>query len=343
MARQSRQKPIFVVGSGRSGTTWIGDVIGSCAGCSPIFEPMRTDSVAEVPRWGLRSGLPGPYLRARDPHPDWATFLDALLAGGICNVWTRQDWTRVPEVLTRWPLLEKVGYRLARIPYQYRERRAHRYVIKEIRANLMLEWLERHVDARIVYLIRHPCAVVGSRMRLGLPDWEADFEEILCQSRLMGDFLEPFRPIIEQSASMLRRQAVVWCVENLVPISQAGSKDWFVSSYEEFLCEPDRMFEQLFRILGLEPTLSTERAKNRVVSSASPHFGMPKTWHAPLTEAEGEEILEICAEFGLGFYSRQSLPVRDIIGHPDRPGSARRSLGNVALQVAPEHTGSREG
>ena len=40
-------------------------------------------------------------------------------------------------------LSERIGSRLAKIQYHYRELRALRYVIKEIRANLMLDWLAK--------------------------------------------------------------------------------------------------------------------------------------------------------------------------------------------------------
>jgi hypothetical protein len=319
MTLKPRQAPVFVVGSGRSGTTWIGDTIASCVGCIPVFEPMHTGYVREVPRWGRRSGLPGPYLPAEASRPEWQGFFDALLAGRISNHWTRQDWTRVPRLLTRWPLLERIGYRLARMPYQYRERRAVRYVIKEIRANLMLDWLQGHVDGRIVYLIRHPCAVIGSRLRhLGSdPGWEADMEGILGQSRLMADFLEPHRPTIAGATTPLRRQAVLWCVENYVPISQPRSKDWLAFCYEDFLLEPDQTFDRLIRALGLEPTSLTERAEKQIVSSPSPHVRTPKPWHAPLTRAEGEEVLKICEEFGLTMYGRQYIPLCSIRGVRD--------------------------
>jgi hypothetical protein len=328
MSERTHQAPIFVVGSGRSGTTWIGDSIASCAGCLPVFEPMHPGYVAGAPRWGRHGGLPGPYLRAEDSHTDWMSFFDDLLAGRISNHWTRQDWTRVPELLTRWPLLERIGYRLARIPYQYRQRGARRYIIKEIRANLMLDWLGKHVDAQIVYLIRHPCAVIGSRMRLNAPDWEADLEEIICQSRLVRDFLEPYRPLIDPTASPMRRQAILWCVENLVPISQAAAKDWLVFCYEEFLSDPDETFNRLFRGLGLETTSGTERARDRVVSSPSPRSHTPKPWHAPLTEVEGNEVLQICEEFGLRLYGRQRMPLYSIRDPVDStPSGSSRPAG----------------
>ena len=114
--------------------------------------------------WGVNSGLPGAYLCEGVSYPQWEAFFDALFSGRISNGWTRQDWMRVPKVLDRWRLAERIGFRMAKIQYQSRYMRGNRYVIKEIRANLMLDWLSSRTNARIVYVIRHPCAVIASRL-----------------------------------------------------------------------------------------------------------------------------------------------------------------------------------
>jgi hypothetical protein len=275
----------------------------------------------------LASRLPGPYLCAEGHHPEWKTFFDDLLAGKISNVWTRQDWTKVPEILTRWPLSERIGYRLAKTRYRLLEKGTSRYVIKEIRANLLLDWLDRNIDAQIVYLTRHPCAVIGSRMRLVAIEqgWTAEMGEILGQPALMADFLETCRRTIRGAATLLQRQAVLWCVENLVPLSQAGSKDWILCSYEEFRSDKDGAFDRLIGTLGLEKTATTERAKELFVSTPSPGSNGPSPWHAPLTEAQGEEVLRICAEFGLALYGRQAMPLHAV---GDAVASARFAKSN---------------
>jgi hypothetical protein len=315
MRSGSMLPPIFVIGSGRSGTTWIGETIASCSGCIPVFEPLHPKSVASTPRWRVNRPLPGPYLRARDPHPEWEIFFDALLAGKLSNMWTRQDCSRVPKIVDRWRLANRIAYRLAKMHYRFREMLANRYVVKEIRANLMLDWLENYTRGRIVYLIRHPCAVIGSRINFETPSFEtpsfqADMEEILFQSSLLSDFLEPFRKTISEASTPVQRHAVLWCVENFIPLSQSGSRDWLFCFYEDFVSEQDGAFRRVFQALGLEPTRKTERAKNRVVSLPSQDLSTPRPWYGPLSEAEGEEVLRICSEFGLGLYGRQATPLR---------------------------------
>ena len=63
--------------------------------------------------------------------------------------------------------------------------RGNRYVIKEIRANLMLDWFTSCTDARIVF--RHPSSLCRHRVSdeykdpAGELDWIVDVDEILCQ------------------------------------------------------------------------------------------------------------------------------------------------------------------
>ena len=214
------------------------------------------------------------------------------------------------EIVERSRLAERVAYRLVKTHYRFREMFANRYVVKEIRANLMLDWLETYTGGGIVYLIRHPCAVIGSRIKYESPGFEADMEEILCQGSLMSDFLEPFRKTISAAKTLLQRHAVLWCVENFVPLSQAGSKDWLICCYEDFVSDQDAAFRMVFQHLGLEPTSRTERVKNLAVSKPSHDLHTPSPWYAPLTEADGEEVLQISEEFGLRLYGRQRLPLR---------------------------------
>jgi Sulfotransferase family len=304
MSREYNLPPIFVVGSGRSGTTWIGDVLGTCSGCVPVFEPLNQEWVPENPRWKM----PGPYLRHGVSYPLWEAFFDGLLTGRISNYWTRQDNRRMPKLLTRRRLTERIGARLAKIQYHWQEMRGSRYVVKEVFANLMLHWLASYTGARIMYLIRHPCAVVGSRMRR--PDvWEFDMSEILSEALLMTDLLEPFRRTISGATTPLERLTVSWCIENIVPLHQSGSQDWLLCCYEEFLSDREGAFVRVFRRLGLEPTSVTKKTAEFLVSHPTHDPHMSRPWHAPMSEAEGESVLRICEAFGLRLYGRQSMPL----------------------------------
>jgi hypothetical protein len=305
MFREFTLPPIFVVGSGRSGTTWVGDVLGTGSGCVPIFEPLSQRLVPQCPRWKQ----PGPYLRKGTSYPQWEAYFDGVLSGRISNRWTRQDYRRMPKLLARRPLTGRIGVRLAEMQYRWQKMRGRRYLVKEVHGNLALAWLQSYTSARLVYLVRHPCAVVGSRLRLPEHTWLFDMDEILGEPELMKDHLEPFRTTISGATTALERLTVSWCIENLVPLTQSKSHDWLCCFYEDFLSDREEVFARLFRWLGLLPTSVTKEALGLVVSSPThdPHTTRP--WHAPLSEAEGECVLRICDAFGLRLYGRQTMPL----------------------------------
>ncbi|HJT78083.1 MAG TPA: hypothetical protein VJ739_12840 [Gemmataceae bacterium] len=306
--RAPPERPIFVVGSGRSGTTWIGDTLASAEGCCSLFEPLNARRVPEVPAWGHTSGLPGPYLRPDESAQPWRAFYERLLWGGISNAWIRQDDDRVLSGLGRLPFGERIGYRLAMMRYQRAEATCARYVVKEIRANLMLGWLSQRFRVRVVFVLRHPCAVVGSRLRLG---WEADMRDVLSQANLMHDHLGPCRAAIEGAATPLQRQAVLWCVENLVPLRLAAQRpDWLLCTYEDCVRDPG-VFDRLFRALALTAGPATEEVRRQLVSNPDAPPDREKPWHHPLREAEAEEVLRICQDFGINVYGKQERPVCD--------------------------------
>lgn len=305
------QAPVFVAGSGRSGTTWIGDTIAACAGCCPVFEPLHRRRVEEVPRWGRTSTLPGPYLRPDRAYPEWEAYFEALFSGHISNCWTRQDWTRVPRAFLCWNLAERAMYRVAKMRYQRLESAASRYVVKETRANLLLPWLEGHFPVNFLFLIRHPCAVVGSRLRLLKEDdgWAMNADELLSQSELMEDYLEPYRDIIVGARTDVEKQAVLWCVENFLPLQQARERNWHSLSYEECVAGGTSVLRRVCRQLGLDWTDAARRAANRIVSNPNGAKSPDGAWHEPLSLDAGEAVLTICRAFGIELYGRQRLPL----------------------------------
>ena len=154
-----------------------------------------------------------------------------------------------------------------------------------------------------------PCAVVGSRLRLG---WSSRLDDVWSQSELVRDFLSPHRAIIESARTPLEQTAVLWCVENLVPLAQLQSQPWHVCAYEHLRAAPDASIADLFHKLNLEPTRSTRRAVAAQVSTPPSSSKLRDTpWYAPLSESEGERVLEICAAFGIHLYGRDRLPLCD--------------------------------
>ena len=71
-----------------------------------------------------------------------------------------------------------------------------RILIKEIRAKLFLGYLKNRFKNPIVFIIRHPCETVLSRMRM---KWETHLDHFLKQVDLMEDYLYPFEHLMKNA------------------------------------------------------------------------------------------------------------------------------------------------
>lgn len=280
--------------------------MASCWGTYPVYEPLRASMVPEVPTSGKQGEHPATYLPPADENAEWAKFFDRLFDGKISNCWTRQDWRAAHSLVPRL-LPQRLSSRMATLSSRLRRFGASRCIIKCIRANLLLGWLTPRFPLRVIYLTRHPCAVVGSRLAL---QWTDVLDEVVSQPRLEADFLSPFMSIIKHAATPLQRMTVHWCVENLVPLTQLETNpDWITLCYETCVAEPDRTFANLFQQLGLSPTFLTA-AKTRVRPSVAAPGELPP-WHYPLTPSQGAEVLDICRAFGINLYGRDFFPLSE--------------------------------
>jgi hypothetical protein len=132
----------------------------------------------------------------------------------------------------------------------------HATITKFIRANLMLGWLRRKYDARIVLLLRHPAAVAESKMRLGERDWDSNallrpYRQ--CQSSLARE-LPNLGEILTHSLTVAAAHAVAWCIENVIPLRHADDHGYCVVFYEELVENADSEWKRIVDFLGLERT-----------------------------------------------------------------------------------------
>jgi hypothetical protein len=125
---------IFVSGSGRSGTTWFADALSQLFDYRLIFEPFWHLHI-EVN--GVKDFFHHRYISVKNNN--YNNHLRYVISGKYKNVRTNMH--------------NRYG------PYRGR-------VIKDICANLFIEKiLQIFPQAPIVFIIRHPCAVVLSRLK----------------------------------------------------------------------------------------------------------------------------------------------------------------------------------
>src|ERR1700694_543421 len=208
---------ILVAGSGRGGTTWLAEILNHDNQFRDIFEPFFPARIKICQNFSNRQ-----YLRPDNDDPLYLKPAEAILSGRL-----RDDWS---DAYTRRIFCRK-------------------RLIKDIRVNLLLKWMHRHFpEMPLVLILRHPCAVVNSRLHLG---WDSSLGDLLSQEALVADYLEPFMGKLSEAKDPFEKHLYLWCIENYVPLQQLSRKDALIVFYEDLHSQPGRELERLGRYLDL--------------------------------------------------------------------------------------------
>ncbi len=290
-----------LAGSGRSGTTWLADVLSRCSGVQQIFEPLHPVAVEEVRRitgWdeSLHPHIRSMYVRAGSAAPEWRDLLRRVLEGRVRNYWT--DYRRTSF-----------------FPSQL--------LVKVIRANLMLGYMHDEFHPRIAYVVRHPCAVVASR--LSIP-WHANVQDILSQEELVQDHLLPYVGEIERESDLLGAHAVWWAVENLVATKELGERSHHLVFYEEACLDPKSCLAEVCAWFGFDSDslpLSELEKPSRMARSKSLHRPSVErlgAWREKLSGDDIRRILRWAHRLGLAWYEDSPFPRHLEVSDGSRPG-----------------------
>lgn len=274
----------MVAGTARSGTTWLAELIASQLPCRIMFEPFNPRKVP-----GFRQFHYFQYMRPTDRDVELRSFCQAVFNGDIRNDWIDRE--------------------ISLLRPQYR-------LVKEIRANLFLKWINTQFpEVPLLFIIRHPCAVVASRMKL---NWatDTDIRPFLAQSKLAHDHLADHRDLIGQLDTPEEKHALIWCISNLVPLRQFRAGELTIVFYENLCLQPEIEIRRIFQVLGHEyrdSVYDAMRAPSRttvgnraVVSGAH----QPGGWRQALSPRQVGRILAVVEAFGLDYlYGNTTLPV----------------------------------
>jgi hypothetical protein len=273
-------KSIFIAGSARSGTTWLAETISSQLPSRIIFEPFHTEKVAEFRKFNYFQ-----YMRPMDRNDELRDYCQKVFSGQIRSPW--------------------IDKHILKLRPKYR-------LVKEIRANLFLKWIHNSFsEIPILFVIRHPCAVVLSRMQLGWAT-DADLESFLTQKNLVNDFLAHKMDIIRRANSPEEKHAIIWCISNLIPIEQFNCDDLTIVFYENLCLYPKIEIPRIFGAIRHEQKVSVYNYAKRASVTATPKSpvvtGANKVsqWKNVLSSIQVKNILRIVEIFGLDYIYNES-------------------------------------
>ena len=255
-----------------------------------VFEPFHAGKVGICKDFRRKQ-----YLRPDDRREEYLGPARTILTGELRNFWVDRF---------------------------NKKRVARRRLIKDIRANLLLGWMRANFPGMpIVLLLRHPCAVVASRLALG---WQDVLSETMEQQTLVEDFLLPMEPEIRSARDGFERHLFTWCIENYLPLKQFGSGEIHLCFYENLLTRPERELPRLFSFLGEDFDERVYRKLKRPSPLSRDGEGASvDAWRRSVTGRQLERAVEILGLFGLDrVYGEAPMP--DPSGAHALMGGARR-------------------
>jgi len=289
---QVGRRPILILGHGRSGTSWVGDIFAAARRALYYFEPCSPDisGKGDFDMWFR-------YLRcgARDELFEQA--LDAAFRG---LPFPGQRWNRA-----RWHRLLP-GYRI---------------VVKEVAAFMAAEWLHARYKPEMLIIIRHPCAVVLSELGQGTPP-EDSMREMLGQPELFEDHLNPYRSMMEKASTPFEILGAMWGARHRVLANNLSRHaEWQVVFYKDLCANPVAEFQRLFRHFGL---LWTKAMEQYVIERSTGHtsglYSVRRNsvqqidkWKQSMTSADVNAVRHYVEPFDLPFYRSDADWALDVV------------------------------
>lgn len=272
---------VFLAGTGRSGTTWVSNAINYNNEYRYIFEPFHSYKVNICKKYKYRQ-----YLRPENKCREYIQPATQILSGKIRGYW---------------------------VDHLNNKFIADKRLIKDIRANLLLRWIYVNFsNIPIILLLRHPCAVACSKLKL---NWDTHLEEYLSQEELIEDYLFPVKKEIEKAKSDFEKHIFLWCIENYVPLKQFNEGEIHLVFYENLCINPEREIKKLFSFLnkkyndGAIDNINNPSSLSRSDSAIVTGESLIDMWRKYVSKEQIIKAEEILSIFGLDkIYSRETMP-----------------------------------
>jgi Sulfotransferase family len=280
------RRSVFLAGDGRSGTTWLSEIINCDNRYRYMFEPFHPSFVPLVKHFRFFQ-----YLRSDNLDDSFLRPAQRIVTG---------------------------AYRSGRVDSLNRRRIATRRLIKDIFSNLFLHWLRvRFPDMPLILVVRHPCAVAASKMKLKDWIWSVNPRDFLDQPELMADYFEPFRALIEETKDEFGKQILHWCLTHYVPFKQFRRGEIHVIAYEHLCERREQEIRRLFAFVGREFDPRALEASSKPSATITQESAVVRNadlvsgWQAKICPAQRRRACEIMEVFGLKLYSDDPMPLVD--------------------------------
>jgi hypothetical protein len=278
--------PVFITGAPRCGSSWVGEILGSCAKTRYVYEPFNH-------KWGLALARQLPHFTYLNASSEVSSVVQQISNKAFLGL---QSWQQLARAAYR-------GYWAATI------RPANRVVIKDPTASLMSEWITKQFSAKVLFIMRHPCGFASS---LDALDWNLNVNSLLRQHGLMQDHLRRFKDVMYRAKNdKWHTRGAVWAAIHTVYSRQhVTHSDWLLCKYEDICNNPEEQFDSITKKLGLKLSNNTREKIRSQSTTAGTDSGstnrtssaMPDIWQQRMSSGEIDAVMGIVSEFGLDYY-----------------------------------------
>lgn len=313
ISRPSPSSTVYMVGVPRSGTTWLMSILEEAGKFRVVFEPFNPRFYPTVRRYLKRHLKPiyRPYLYLYEDDMGTREYALRVLLGRVAGLWYFSP-KRMFYKNVRWLL-------------------SNRVLVKDIATTRLLPWLAywfRGTETwkvQYLLLIRHPCAVIESQIRVGIGNPLRVLPLEVAKKALLRDAyrireLAPIRDevirLVDSITKPVEFLAALWSIDYYIPLYHAGQLPIRVTIYEELALHPATALRNLLESLGLgwDGQSLTREVLRRSSTSAE---AVAKTvtnvykWRERMTKQDVASVISIVHKFGLTFYNEKIEPDYD--------------------------------
>ena len=273
----------------RGGSTWLAEILQTIPRYVGIWEPFHASFNPDALRQGFSSST---YLPIGKVDPARSKYIYDLISGRGLS----------PRLISasNFNLEQLVSFQ--------------GYFIKLIRGNLILPWLLDQYPIPTIYVVRHPCAVVNSQIQH--PSWWKNVKSggtVTVPDGVENDYPHLVE-VAKSVTSVVEKLAFMWAVQTFIPMNMPKPHPWYLVTYEKFVEDGYNELQHMFNYLN-KPVPEAAYKQLRIPSKSTldkSDFAQGKGaligWQNNLTSEQISQILRVCHDVGVDFYTDDLYP-----------------------------------